>query len=108
MIKRLPAEATTYDTRGEAYESIDRNKRYSQIIDCLGYAHLTAKEIAVKMFKRGLIPSIERNFTAPRLTELSQMGVVEPVGRTKCKWTGKTVSVYALTETWRKKYGTSL
>ena len=103
MIKRIPAEATTYDTRGESHESVDKSKRYSQIISCLVKQDMTAKEVAVMMFKLGLIPSTERNFTAPRLTELSQMGVVEPVGRTKCKWTGKTVAVYALTETWRKR-----
>ena len=32
---------------------------------------MTAKEIAVEMYKKGYIPSDERNFTAPRLTELS-------------------------------------
>ena len=59
---------------------------------------MTAKEIAVEMFNRGYIPTSERNFAAPRLTELSRNGVVEPVGKQRCKYTGKTVCVYALLE----------
>ena len=38
----------------------------------------------------------ERNFTAPRLTELSKLGVVEPVGKDYCQFTGKKVSLYKL------------
>ena len=57
---------------------------------------MTAKEIAVEMFKRGMIPNSERNFTAPRLTELSYEGIVEPIGKKKCEYTGKTVSVFQL------------
>lgn len=56
----------------------------------------TAKEIAVEMKKRGDIPTDERNFTAPRLTELSIKGIVEPIGKKKCSYTGKTVSVYKI------------
>ena len=44
---------------------------------------------------KGYIPTSERNFTAPRLTELSKMGVVEPIGKKMCQYTGKTVAVYA-------------
>ena len=84
----------TYETRTESYESIDKNLRYSQILECLDGKEMTAKEIAVEMYKKGYIPSDERNFTAPRLTELSIKGIVEPVEKKKCSYTGKTVSVY--------------
>lgn len=50
----------------------------------------------MKMFKKGLIPSDERNFTAPRLTELSRKGVVEPVDKVYCDYSGKLVSRYRL------------
>lgn len=56
----------------------------------------TAKEIAYLMYTKKLIPTDERNFTAPRLTELSRRGIVEPIGKKKCAWTGKTVAVYKL------------
>ena len=57
---------------------------------------MSAKEIAVEMLKKGYIPTSERNFTAPRLTELSQIGIVEPYGKKICQYTRKTVSVYIL------------
>ena len=98
MIERRPGEYVPFDTRGEANETVDREKRYTQIIDVLRGHKMTAKEIAIEMHKRGMIPTSERNFTAPRLTELSKRGVVEPIGKTKCKYTGKTVAVYALRE----------
>ena len=86
----------TYDTRAEAHESIDKQKRYSQILEILQGKELTAKEIAVEMFNKGYIPTSERNFTAPRLTELSIKGIVEPIGKKKCEYTGKTISVYKI------------
>lgn len=84
----------TYETRSESYEKVDKNLRYSQILECLSDKEMTAKEIAVEMYKKGYIPSDERNFTAPRLTELSIKGIVEPINKKKCTYTGKTVSVY--------------
>ena len=95
--KRKGGETTTLETRAEAGETVDKRKRYSQIIECLiECSEMTAKEIAVVMMQKGYIPTSERNFTAPRLTELSKMGVVEPVGKKICTYTGKKVAVYAL------------
>lgn len=94
MEKRRYGEYTTLETRNEAHEQVDKGKRYKEILECLGKEKLTAKEIAVKMFHKGYIPTTERNFTAPRLTELSKEGIVEPVGKKKCQYTGKTVAVY--------------
>lgn len=98
MIERLPGEIPTYETRHEANDSVDKTKRYKQIIEILkeNKYGLTAKQIAVEMCKKGYIPTTERNFAAPRLTELSQKGVVEPIGKTRCVYTGKTVSVFKL------------
>lgn len=99
MIKRRSGEITTFDTRSEANETIDKVRRYSQIIECLRERQeMTAKEIAVRMYEKGYIPTTERNFTAPRLTEMSQRGIVEPVGKKKCIFTGRMVAVYSLCE----------
>jgi repressor of nif and glnA expression len=87
----------TFETRAEAHESVDKQKRYRQILEILqGGKEMTAKEIAVEMHNRGYIPTDERNFTAPRLTELSIQGIVEPCGKQKCSYTGKTVSLYKM------------
>ena len=97
MERRKAGEMTTLDTRGESNESVERQRRHSQIIECFEECpEMTAKECAVMLMKKGYIPTSERNFTAPRLTELSQMGIVEPIGKKMCQYTGKTVAVYAL------------
>lgn len=98
MIERREGELTTYDTRAEAHESVDKETRYKQIIEVLQGRQHTAKEIAYLLYHKKLIPTPERNYTAPRLTELMKKGVVEPVGKKKCAWTGKTVAVYRLRE----------
>ena len=104
MEERMLGELTTYETRAESHEKVDKKKRYSQIIECLYEANkghmegLTAKECAVMMAQKGYIPTSERNFTAPRMTELAQNGVIEPIGKKVCSFTGKKVAVYALRE----------
>lgn len=100
MEKRQYGEFTTLETRADSHDSVDKQKRYKQIIEILSEKKngLTAKEIACAMMMKGYIPTSERNFTAPRLTELSQKGVVEPIGKKVCRFTGKKVAVYALRE----------
>ena len=94
IIARRPGEHTTLETRTQAYNEVDKQRRYEEILECLGNKQMTAKEIANQMWMSGYIPSNERNFTAPRLTELAQKGIVEVVGKKKCYYTGKTVAVY--------------
>lgn len=71
---------TTYETRQLSFEDIKdkRQRRYNQILDRLDKPK-TAKEIAVELFDLGLIPSTERNYTSPRLTELEKMGIVKAI-----------------------------
>ncbi len=89
----------TYETRREAYETVDKVKRYTQILEILGDKEMTAKEIAVEMRNKGYIPTSERNFVSPRLTEMSIDGRVEPTGKRKCQFTGKTVTTYRKRDT---------
>lgn len=98
MQERRFGTIPTLETRSESNETIDKKKRYKQIIEVLKGKQMTAKEIAVEMCNRGYIPTSERNFTAPRLTELSKNGIVEPCGKQRCSYTGKTVAVYRLLE----------
>jgi len=104
MELRNYGEDTTLETRSEAQEGVDKSKRYSQITECLLEAKksnlrgLTAKECAVMMMQKGYVPTSERNVSAPRLTEMMYLGKVEPIGKTTCEYTGKKVTVYALTD----------
>lgn len=89
----------TYQTRQMSFEDIqDKTKiRYIQILDRLEEPK-TAKELAVELFELGYIPSTERNYTAPRLTELEKMGYVKAIDKKKCEYSGKTVAVYERTQ----------
>lgn len=87
-------ESITLENRNFAELEVDKHLRYSQILECLGDKEMTAKEIANEMYMRGMIPTNERNFTSPRLTEMLRDGRIEPVGKKKCDWTGKTVTVF--------------
>ncbi len=98
MIKRRPGEITPFDTRGESHEQVDKATRYKQILEVMANegVPLTAKQITVLMYHLGYIPTDERNFAAPRLTELCNDGKVEPAGKEKCTFTGRMVTAYQL------------
>ena len=98
MIERLPGKITTLETRSMAHEEVDKKQRYKQIIRVLANNEMTAKEIAVEMCNRGYIPTNERNFSSPRITELLKKGILDCVGKKKCSYTGKTVSVFKIRE----------
>lgn len=87
---------TTYETRRESNENVNREKRYAQILNILRGKTMTAKEVAVEMNQRGYVPTSERNFAAPRLTELMNKGMVQVVGKKVCEYTNKKVAQYQL------------
>ena len=90
----------TQETRQLSFKDIQdkKKRRYEQILHRLQDREMTAKEIAIEMFELGMIASTERNYTAPRLTELESIGLVEVVGKKKCDFTGKKVAIYRLTQ----------
>lgn len=97
IIMRNPGEIPTIETRAEANALVNKEKRYQQILEALiEYGPMTAKEVAIKLASKGYVPDGERNWSAPRLTEMTQKGLVEPIGKKKCKFTGKSVTVYGL------------
>ena len=91
---------TTIMTRQLSFDDIQEKKkiRYMQILDRLSYGDKTAKEIAVELYELGITNTAERNVSAPRLTELERMGMVQVVGKKKCSYTGKTIAVYRITQ----------
>lgn len=96
--RRTQKMKITEETRLKAYEEVPKQKRYNEIVEVLAESKdgLTAKECAYAMYCKKYIPSSERNFTAPRLNELVKKGTVRIVGKKKCSWTDRTVSVFAL------------
>lgn len=89
----------TFETRREAYESVDKQRRYQQILEIMKDMDkpMTAKEIAVEMYKRGYAYTDERNITAPRLTELLKKGVIDcSKTKVRCAYSGKMVSQFEI------------
>jgi len=84
----------TYETRREAHQSVDKAKRNDQILEILKAGPMTAKEVAVELFRRGLTGSDDRNMAAPRLTEMVDAGRVKVTGKKRCIYTQKTVAVF--------------
>ena len=91
-------ENITRETRRESYKAVlptltVRQKTVLQILkDC---GDMTAQEIAAELQRRGITPTDERNFSAPRLTELADKGLVRTVGKKFCGKTGRKVSVWS-------------
>lgn len=94
-----PGVIPTFETRRASYETVDKAKRYQQIIEIMQEMDkpMTAKEIAVAMYERGYSYSDERNVSSPRLTEMLKMGVVDcSKTKVRCKYSGKMVSQFVL------------
>lgn len=94
---------TTKETRRASYEAIlpKVNKRCAQILEVLGSRDMTVSEITDELEATGKIPYYNRNYVAPRLTELKDMGVVETCGRRKSTRSPATEAV------WRRKEATT-
>lgn len=82
------------ETRRESLEKVDKQKRYFQIRNVLknNKNGMTAKEIAT------VLGFPERNYTAPRLTELVSKGEVETIGKEYDPETNRNVTLYKLKE----------
>lgn len=98
--ERIVGTNPLIETRREAHEKVNKQKRYIQIQNILSdfKEGLTAKEISVEMQKRGYANTSERNLSAPRLNELLKTGIVECIGKKKCSYTNKSVGVFVLTK----------
>lgn len=90
-------DKTTKETRRQSYDAIipKRGKRCRLILETLGDRQMTASELTEELVMAGRIPYFNRNYVAPRLTELKEMGVVETVGRRKATRSEATEAVWA-------------
>ena len=91
-------DAITKETRRESYYTVlttltERHKAVLTILKECG--DMTAQEIATELYKRGITPNDERNFAAPRLTELADKELVQAVGKKICSKTGRSVTIWS-------------
>lgn len=75
--ERRPGERITFTTRAIADSVVDRKGLYQKILEVFekNDKYLSAKDVAVELFKKKLLPSDSRQEVAPRLTEMSQKGM---------------------------------
>ena len=90
---------TTKETRRENYYNVlpKVQERSRLILETLGCREMTVSEIIDEMVEKGIFPYYNRNYVAPRMTELKGMGVVETCGRRKSTRSKATEAV------WRRK-----
>ena len=95
-------DRTTKETRRASYEAVlpKVKERSRLILATLGSREMTVSEITDELVAAGEIPYFNRNYVAPRLTELKDMGVVETCGRRKSTHSSATEAV------WRRKHET--
>ena len=86
----------TTETRRESYHATlpKTPRRRELILNALDGRQMTASEIAEELHRLGFIRYYDRNFVAPRLTELEDDGLVRTVGKRMCERTGKREAVY--------------
>lgn len=90
---------TTKETRKASYEAVlpKVKERSRLILETLGNREMTVSEITDELVEKGKLPYYNRNYVAPRLTELKDMGVVETCGRRRSTRSNATEAV------WRRK-----
>lgn len=80
-----------YETRGDAEK---RRRLVYQTLKRCGPS--TVDEIVAALIQDGTLRAYDRNYVAPRVTELKEDGLVVADGRRKSQRSGKMVSVFRL------------
>lgn len=90
-------DGITKQTRRQSYDGIlpHSGERCKLILETLGSRQLTVEEITDELVAAGHLKYYDRNFVAPRLTEMKDAGVLEVVGKRPSKRTGKNTAVWA-------------
>ena len=88
----------TEENRRDSYNIVRKTltKRQEIVLQILrDWGDLTAQEVATVLLLDEITPTDERNFAAPRLTELAKAGLIEMVGKKICDKTGRKVTIWS-------------
>lgn len=97
MPKKAQKKATsaiTKETRIMSYKQTEKQAKRQLVLDALGSNELTAREIAVELHSRGLLPYPARAVIQPRITELVEDGIITATGKKYDPETERKVAVY--------------
>jgi hypothetical protein len=89
----------TETTRRESYGAVSKDAatRRRVILEILmENGGMTAREVSAELHKRGITPTGERNYAAPRLTELYKAGKVTCTSKRQCPLTKRYVAVWTV------------
>jgi hypothetical protein len=96
------------ECRRESFEKLNVSKRQRQVInvfigdwimgDGMG---LTAQEVAENLYNMRLVPDVNRNFAAPRITELLDLGILQSCSKRFCAKTGRNITVWGFTNRYK-------
>lgn len=90
----LRSRVITKQTQRESHEKVDKQVIRNNILNELSYGNMTAREIAVVMHRHGLVTEPTRQQVQPRLTELTQEGLVEVIGKRYDSRTDRHAALY--------------
>ena len=95
----------TMETRRAAHESVDKVARRAEILS-VWEGVMTGRDVLARL------PYKEANAVLPRISEMTDDGILEPVEKRKSHITNRLVTSYRLTESgqamkWRVMHGTT-
>lgn len=79
--KKPATSKETAETRRESHRKTNKENMYSNVLKVLDKDILTAREIAQRLFKMGVIEYPARAIIQPRITELVENGVLRVAGK---------------------------
>lgn len=84
------------EMRRNAYKKVKPKitARAAHVLSVLGDNALTVSEIVNRMYRAKEIPNKNRNYVAPRITELDKAGIIEAVGKRKSRLSNRPETVY--------------
>ena len=98
-MENIPQHLLTQETRRDSFNATkpDAAIRRSVILEILTEkGGMTAREVSGELHRLGITPTDERNYAAPRLTELYKAGRIKTTGKKVCPQTGRNVAVWAV------------
>lgn len=100
-MSHFAGDKITRETRRASYKACleKLSQRQRLVLETLGDRSMTISEITDELVSTGKIPYFNRNYVAPRLTEMRDEGIVETRGRRESTRSGAHEAV------WRKVRG---
>lgn len=91
----------TLPIKTESNNRVNKNNWYEEILTLLknNPIPMSCKDMAVMLYQKGVASSPTRQEVAPRVTELTDMGILKIYGEKICPYSNHKVSTYVLNDT---------